>query len=34
MVVELIEADKLLSLRIKALLNDNEAQEEAPATEE
>ena len=33
-VVDLNEADKKISLSIKALLNDNEAQEEAPATEE
>ena len=32
--VDLNEADKKISLSIKALLNDNEAQEEAPATEE
>ena len=33
-VVDLNEADKKISLSIKALLNDNETQEEAPATEE
>ena len=33
-VVDLNEADKKISLSIKALLNDNEAQEEASATEE
>ena len=33
-VVDLNEADKKISLSIKALLNDNEAQEEAPAEEE
>lgn len=33
-VVDLNEADKKISLSIKALLNDNEAQEEVPATEE
>ena len=33
-VVDLNEADKKISLSIKALLNDNEAQEEAPATVE
>ena len=33
-VVDLNEADKKISLSIKALLNDNEAQEAAPATEE
>ena len=33
-VVDLNEADKKISLSIKALLNDNEAQEEVPAEEE
>ena len=33
-VVDLNEADKKISLSIKALLNDNEAQEETPAEEE
>ena len=33
-VVDFNAEDKKISLSIKALLNDNEAQEEAPATEE